>query len=56
MKKYIIMFMCLSALFLVTVCPSVSAADEDLKAKVEAMEKMLMELKGQLAQQVETTK
>jgi hypothetical protein len=56
MKKYIVMFICLSALFLVTVCPNVSGADEDLKAKVEAMEKMLMELKGQLAQQAETTK
>ncbi len=58
MKKYFIMFICLSALFLGTVCPVVygAATDEDLKAKVEAMEKMLMELKGQLAQQVETTK
>ena len=56
MKKYIVMFICLSALSLGTVCPSVSGADEDLKAKVEAMEKMLMELKGQLAQQAETTK
>jgi hypothetical protein len=57
MKKYIIMFMCLFALFLVTtVCPNVSGADEDLKVKIEAMEKMLMELKGQLEQQVETTK
>jgi hypothetical protein len=58
MKKYIVMFMCLSALFLGTVCPVVygAATDEDLRAKVEAMEKMLMELKGQLAQQVETTK
>jgi hypothetical protein len=58
MKKYIVMFICLSVLFLGTVCPVVygSATDEDLKAKVEAMEKMLMELKGQLAQQVETTK
>jgi hypothetical protein len=58
MKKYIIMFMCLSSLFFTTVCPVVYGAvtDEDLRAKVEAMEKMLMELKGQLEQQVETTK
>ena len=56
MKQYIVMFICLSVLSLGTVCPSVSGADEDLKAKVEAMEKMLMELKGQLAQQAETTK
>ena len=28
-------------------------SDEDLRAKVEAMEKMLMELKGQLEKQVE---
>ncbi|MGR3173714.1 MAG: hypothetical protein ACUZ8N_03860 [Candidatus Scalindua sp.] len=56
MRKYIIMFMCLSALFFSTVCSSVSAADEDLRAKVAAMEKMLMELKGQLEQQAETTK
>jgi len=56
MKKYLILFVYLSALFLVTVCPSVSGADEDLKAKVEAMEKMLMDLKEQLEQQVETTK
>jgi hypothetical protein len=55
MKKYIIMFMCLSALFF---APKAFGAvtDEDLKAKVAAMEKMLMELKGQLEQQVETTK
>jgi hypothetical protein len=56
MKRYIVKFMCLSALFLGTVCPSVSGSDEDLRAKVEAMEKMLMELKGQLEKQVETSK
>ncbi len=58
MKKYFIMFMCLSALLFSTVCPVVygAEADEDLKAKVAAMEKMLMELKGQLKQQAETTK
>ena len=58
MRKYIIMFMCLSALFFSTVCPVVYGAetDEDLRVKVAAMEKMLMELKGQLEQQAETTK
>jgi hypothetical protein len=58
MKKYFIMSMCLSALFFSTVCPVVYGAetDEDLKAKVAAMEKMLMDLKGQLEQQVETSK
>ncbi|MGR3303520.1 MAG: hypothetical protein ACUZ8I_13585 [Candidatus Scalindua sp.] len=55
MKKYIIMFMCLSALFF---APKAFGAEsnEDLRAKVESMEKMLMELKGQLEQQAETTK
>jgi hypothetical protein len=58
MRKYIIMLMCLSAIFFSTVCPRVYGAetDEDLRAKVAAMEKMLMELKGQLEQQAETTK
>ena len=58
MKKYFIMLICLSVLFFTTVCPVVYGAetDEDLKAKVDAMEKMLEELKGQLKQQAETTK
>jgi hypothetical protein len=58
MKRYIVIFMFLSGLFFSTVCPRVYGAetDEDLRAKVAAMEKMLMELKGQLEQQAETTK
>ncbi|MGR3292641.1 MAG: hypothetical protein ACUZ9M_01335, partial [Candidatus Scalindua sp.] len=55
MKKYIIMFMCLSALFFAPKAFG-TVTDEDLRAKVAAMEKMLMELKGQLEQQAETTK
>lgn len=58
MKRYFIMLMCLSALFFSDVFPVVCGAetDEDLRAKVAAMEKMLTELKGQLEQQAETTK
>jgi hypothetical protein len=56
MKKYFIMFMFVSVFSLSAVCPGVYGSDEELKAKVEAMEKMLMELKGQLKQQAETTK
>ena len=58
MRQYIILLMCLSALFFSTICPVVYGVetDEDLRAKVDAMEKMLMELKGQLKQQAETTK
>src|SRR3989338_8557291 len=58
MKKYFIMLICLFVFFFTTVCPVVYGAetDEDLKAKVDAMEKMLEELKGQLKQQAETTK
>lgn len=58
MKRYFIMLMCLSALFFSAVFPVVCGAetDEDLRAKVAAMEKMLTELKGQLEQQAETTK
>ena len=58
MKRYIVIFMFLSGLFFNTVCPGVYGAetDEDLRAKVAAMEKMLMELKEQLEQQAETTK
>ena len=55
MKKYIIMFMCLSALFFAPKAFGVES-NEDLRAKVAAMEKMLMELKGQLEKQVETSK
>ncbi len=57
MKKYTIMFLCLSALFFSALCPGVygQGTDEDLKAKVESMEKMLMELKGELKQQTEAT-
>ena len=55
MKKYIVMFMCLSALFFASKAFG-AVTDEDLRAKVAAMEKMLMELKGQLKQQAETTK
>ncbi len=55
MKKYIIMLMCLSALFFAPKAFGIES-NEDLRAKVEAMEKMLMELKGQLEKQVETSK
>jgi hypothetical protein len=57
MKKYTIMFLCLTALLFSAVCPGVygQGLDEDLKAKVESMEKMLMELKGELKQQTEAT-
>jgi hypothetical protein len=57
MKKYTIMFLCLSALFFSALCPGVygQGTDEDLKAKVDSMEKMLMELKGELKQQTEAT-
>ncbi len=54
MKKYFIMFMCLSAFFFAPKAFGVES-NEDLRAKVEAMEKMLMELKGQLEKQVETS-
>ena len=57
MKKYTVMFLCLAALFFSTVCSEVYAQgpDADLKAKVDKMEKMLMELKGELKQQTEAT-
>ena len=55
MRKYIIMFMCLSALFFAPKAFGVES-NEDLRAKVEAMEKLLMDLKGQLEKQVETSK
>ncbi len=57
MKKYTIMFLCLSVLVFSAVCPVVygQGADENLRIKVENMEKMLMELKGQLKQQTEAT-
>ena len=57
MKKYIIMFLCLSTLFFSSVCSGASgqAPDTDLKTKVDNMEKMLMDLKGQLKKQAEAT-
>jgi hypothetical protein len=57
MKKYTIMLLCLAVLFFGAVCPRVHAqgSDADLKAKVDKMEKMLMELKGELKQQTEAT-
>ncbi|MCR4290079.1 MAG: hypothetical protein NUV86_07455 [Candidatus Scalindua sp.] len=57
MKKYTIMFLCLFALFFSAVCPGVygQGSDADLKKKVDKMEEMLNELKGQLKQQTEAT-
>ncbi|GAX61724.1 hypothetical protein SCALIN_C27_0119 [Candidatus Scalindua japonica] len=57
MKKCTIMFLCLAVLFISTVCPGVygQGTDAELKRKVDKMEKMLMELKGQLKQQAEAT-
>jgi len=57
MKKYTIMFLCLTALLFSAVCPGVygQGADEELSTKVDQMEKMLMELKGQLKKQTEAT-
>ncbi len=51
--KWTIMVFCLSALFISAVCPmaNVSGADEDLRTKVEKMEEMLKDLKGQLKKQ-----
>lgn len=57
MKRYMILLLFLTVFAFGVVCPVVcTGADEDLKAKVDAMEKMLMELKGQLKEQTETTK
>ncbi len=57
MKKYTIMFLCLSALVFGAVCPRVygQGPDEGLRVKVDQMEKMLMDLKEQLEKQTETT-
>jgi hypothetical protein len=55
MKKYIILFICLSAIFFAPNAFGIES-NEDLRAKVEAMEKLLMDLKSQLETQVETTK
>ena len=58
MKKYVIMY-----IIFMLVCPFLctkiiygAESNEDLSAKVEAMEKMLIELRGQLKQQAETDK
>ena len=58
MKKLVIMF-----IIFMFVCPFLytkiiygAESNEDLSAKIEAMEKMLIELKGQLKQQAETDK
>jgi hypothetical protein len=57
MKKYTIMFICLSALLFSAVCPGVYGQEPnaDLETKVDKMEKMLMELKEQLKKQTEAT-
>ncbi|KHE93666.1 MAG: hypothetical protein K8F52_06030 [Candidatus Scalindua rubra] len=57
MKKYTIMFLCLVALFFTAVCPGVygQGSNDDLESKVEKMEKMLNELKGQLKEQTKAT-
>ncbi len=57
MKKYAIMFLCLSTLFFSSVCPVVygQGSDAELKKKVDQMEKMLMDLKGQLKEQTKAT-
>ncbi|MHC4138983.1 MAG: hypothetical protein ACYSR1_03875 [Planctomycetota bacterium] len=57
MKKFAIMFLCLSTLFFNTVCSVVygQGSNEDLETKVDNMEKMLMDLKGQLKKQTEAT-
>ena len=57
MKKFTIMFLCLSAMFLIAVCPGVygQGSNDGLETKVEKMEKMLMELKGQLKEQTKAT-
>ena len=57
MKKYAIMFLCLSALTFSALCPGVYAqgSNDGLESKVEKMEKMLNELKGQLREQTKAT-
>jgi hypothetical protein len=57
MKKYTIMFLCLAALSFGAVCPGVygQGSNDGLESKVEKMEKMLNELKGQLKEQTKAT-
>jgi len=57
MKKFAIMFLCLAALTFGAVCPGVYAqgSNDGLESKVEEMEKMLNELKGQLKEQTKAT-
>ncbi len=57
MKKYTIMFLCLTALFVSALCPGVygQGANDALETKVEEMEKMLTELKNQLKEQTKAT-
>ncbi len=51
--KWTIMFLCLFSIFISAVYPmaNVSGADEELRAKVDKMEEMLKDLKGQLRKQ-----
>ena len=58
MKKLIIMYIIFTLVcpFLCTKIIYGAESNEDLSAKVEAMEKMLIELRGQLKQQAETDK
>ncbi|MDP6925369.1 MAG: hypothetical protein R2568_09140 [Candidatus Scalindua sp.] len=57
MKKFAIMFLCLSALAISALCPGIYAqgSNDSLESKVEKMEKMLNELKGQLREQTKAT-
>ena len=57
MKKYTIMFLCLAALSFGVVCSGVYAqgSNDGLESKVDKMEKMLNELKGQLREQTKAT-
>jgi large-conductance mechanosensitive channel len=58
LKKYVIAFIIFMFIcpFLCTKIIYGAESNEDLSAKVEAMEKMLIELRGQLKQQAETYK
>ncbi len=57
MRKYMIMFVCIVALISCVTYSRAYAQDEggDLKAKIEAMERQLKELKEQLNKQAETS-
>ena len=57
MKKYTIMFLCLAALSFGAVCPGAygQGSNDGLESKVDKMEKMLNELKGQLKEQTKAT-